>query len=106
MLRWKQTKESPKKAQSKPPAIRATTLSELVGRVCVAKGAPRHIVWPVIEEFIDQIVDSLDEGQDVKLRRLGTLRWISYSGRSAGGVVYAAGKRLKLVPAIRIRGLR
>jgi nucleoid DNA-binding protein len=55
--------------------------SELARIVCRRTGAPREIVWPIVEEFLEVVADVLENGQCLKLRGLGTFYWKKYPRR-------------------------
>lgn len=86
----------------KSTARRSVSVLELVRRVCYAKGAPRHIVEPIIEQFMSEIGGALSAGMDVKLRRLGTFKWVHHGGKKSGAAVYPPGRRLRFVPSAKV----
>ena len=99
------------------------TLSEIVELVAEEIGAERHVVWGFVRSFMDTLVNELDRGNDVKVRQLGTFKWIEVpplkiptgiiNYRSHGDnegehkyLVVPAGRKLKFSPAKKFRTRR
>ena len=88
------------------------TLSEIVELVAEEIGAERHLVWGFVRSFMDTLVEELDRGNEVKVRRLGTFKWVDVPpkyiplalGRSMK--VAPVGRKLKFYPAKKFRTRR
>ena len=90
-----------RKARSSRRVNSYVTPAEITKVICRRTGAPKHIVWPIIDEFISVAIEALESGKDLKLRSLGTLYWKRVPKRDGfrsrlDGKVYNLPERRKL----------
>ena len=88
------------------------TLSEIAERVARRVGAPPDLAWGFLREASKIIVEVLDQGGEVKIRGLGTLRWVPVVGQkvydlpTGKTILVEPGSKLKLIPALKLRTRR
>jgi nucleoid DNA-binding protein len=100
--------EDLRKARRKSPRTKCVTPAELARVVCRRSGAPKHIVWPIVEAFINAAVEALDSGNDLKLKGLGRFYWKKYPGIDGfesrlTGKTYNLPDRVRLKWAVPVR---
>lgn len=81
------------------------TLNELAARVARRVGAPYDIAHGFLTVAMHLVVESLNRGEEIRIRGVGTLKWVPISGKS----LYCfknkkkrdveAGYKLKFTPA-------
>jgi nucleoid DNA-binding protein len=75
-------------------------------------GVPYELAWPIVQEFIAELADQLDYGQEVRLPGIGTFKWVQEKPRSGVSIItgkrwhHNAKKRLRWYPSHRLRGGR
>ena len=94
--------EDLKKARRKGPKTDGVTPSELARVVCRRTGAPKHIVWPIVEEFLNVAVEAMDSGNNVRLKGLGLFYWKKYPRRD-GFKSHLTGKTYNLPERVRLK---
>jgi len=57
------------------------TPKELAKVVAQRTGAPMHVVWPIVHEFMEVGLETVDSGKDLRLGGLGTIYWKKYPRR-------------------------
>ena len=83
------------------------TLSEIVELVAEEIGAERHVVWGFVRSFMDTLVSELDQGNEVKVQRLGTFRWVDVPEKKMPRGIYAPeGQKLRFFPAKKFKQRR
>lgn len=83
------------------------TLTELVEELADRTGAEHEIAWGFVRSFVDLMVEYLDQGHDVKVRDLGTFKWVDVPAKKMPGQEETpAGKKLKFTPADRFKRRR
>ena len=87
------------------------TLTEVVGRVADRLGSTKEVAWVFVQETIKEIVETLNYGEEVKIRGLGRLYWspvvertITLPGNKKKHC--EAGFKLKFEPAYKLRHRR
>jgi nucleoid DNA-binding protein len=86
-------------------------LKELVRQAANRIDVPTDLAWGIVQETIEEIARSLDAGQGVRIKGLGTWRWKliaqckskTWSGK---GFVVPSGWKLRFLPAKRFRSRR
>ena len=86
------------------------TLSDIIERVALHQEVPIALVEGFVLEVVDEIVRTLEQGEEVKIRGLGTLHWKKTKGRAINtsavkGEIHD-GQKLKFTPARRFRARR
>ena len=88
------------------------TLAELAEYISERQGTEYEIVWGVLDDAVDEIVRALQQGREVKIRKLGTFRWeptkaktVSQSWRNKTLRV-PGGEKLRFRPARALRSRR
>ena len=83
------------------------TLSELVEMVSDRVGAESHCTWGFVREFIDVMIERLNVGDEVKIRGLGTFKWVDVPGKKApfgsNDLVIRPGRKLRFIPATQFK---
>jgi nucleoid DNA-binding protein len=88
------------------------TLTEIIGRMTEKlemKGLDRNFFESAVSMVIDRIIEALAQGEDVKIRGLGTFRWSPVRARTVylphGEVEHniPACYRLRFRPAVNLR---
>jgi len=90
------------------------TITELVEMVAERTGAEPAVVHGFFQSFVDAMVERLDAGDEVKVRGLGTFRWVDVPGkklplhkRKGLGVTHLpGGRKVKFFPAKQFRSRR
>jgi hypothetical protein len=91
------------------------THTELIEQVADAVGSTYGEAHGFIQTFIDIVISRLEAGDEVKIRGLGTFKWVEVKGkripahkrRAFGGALYLpGGKKLRLIPALKLRTRR
>lgn len=83
------------------------TLTELVEELARRTGAEHEVAWGFSKSLIDLIVERLDQGHEVKIRELGTFKWVDVPSKTMpGGKRVQAGRKLRFMPADRFRTRR
>ena len=87
------------------------TLTELVEITADLIGAESNLTLGFVQTFIDVMIERLDKGDEVKIRGLGTFKWVDVPGKKAVGsndLVIRPGRKLRFIPAkqFRFRRLR
>lgn len=82
------------------------TLTEIVELVSERIGAEPPLVWGFVQSFIETVSEELDRGNEVKIRGLGTFRWVEVPGRDLSGLTVPPGKKLKFYPGKKFKHRR
>ena len=90
------------------------TITELIELVSDRTGAERTVVHGFFQSFVDIMVERIDAGDEVKIRGLGTFRWVDVPGvklprpkRKAMGITHLpGGRKLRFFPAKQFRTRR
>jgi nucleoid DNA-binding protein len=86
-------------------------IKEIAEAVAKEQGAPTELVWGAVADTIQAITEALDQGEEVKVRGLGTFRWEQVAERPPirspqGENKQPAGWKLKFTPAYNLRARR
>jgi len=57
------------------------TLTELVEKVARATGYDYEEAWALTDEIVKAVIRELGNGEDIKIRGLGTFMWVSHGER-------------------------
>lgn len=98
------------------------THTELIEQVADAVGSTYEEAHGFIQSFIDIVISQLDAGDEVKIRGLGTFKWVKVKGKKlpvgtyfgphgddegvTRNLVIPAGKKLRFIPATKLRTRR
>jgi nucleoid DNA-binding protein len=88
------------------------TITEIAEIVARRTGSHRELVWGYTQELIETIVKVLDSGEEVRIRGLGTLRWVWVPGKKfpiskkEAGKEIPDGMKLKFFPAWKFKTRR
>lgn len=90
------------------------TITELIEIVAERTGAEPAVVHGFFQSFADVMIERLDAGDEVKIRGLGTFRWVDVPGkklpvykRKAMGITHLpGGRKLKFIPSKQFRSRR
>lgn len=83
------------------------TLTEIVELVAERTGVEPRVAWGFIQSFIEVAVEEIDKGHDVKIRGLGSFRWIDVSPQKLPfRSTIPSGRKLKFKPATKFRHRR
>jgi len=86
------------------------TLTELVELTADAIGAESRLTLGFVQTFLEVMVKALDEGHEVKVRGLGTFKWVDVPGRDGSfgdnDLVIPPGRKLRFIPARKFRTRR
>lgn len=75
------------------------TKTDLIDKICKGTTVSRSLLRALTTLLFEQIAEEINAGNDVKIRGLGSFRWVDTEGRSKGAVVYPPGKKLRFVPS-------
>jgi len=79
------------------------TVTEIVELVSKKIGAESSLVWGFFQSFVETISEELDRGNEVKIRGLGTFRWVDVPATKTPGQNIPPGKKLKFFPGKKFR---
>ncbi len=83
------------------------TLTEIIERIASRHEVPVPLAEGFVREAIEEIIEVLDRGEDVKIRGLGTLCWRKARGkRMPFGKAVPDGWKLKFIPSLKFRERR
>ena len=91
------------------------THTELIEQVADAVGSSYVEAHGFIQSFIDIVISQLDAGDEVKIRGLGTFKWMEVKGKKiprhkrrafAGALHLPGGKKLRFIPAVKFKTRR
>jgi nucleoid DNA-binding protein len=95
------------------------TQTEIIEMLAEGVGSSIEEAHGFVSTFIDIVISRLDAGDEVKIRGLGTFKWVDaaakrvparavhHDGSTEHGVAYVpAGKKLKFIPATKLRKRR
>ena len=90
------------------------TITELVDLVADRTGAEPQVVHGFFQSFVDVVVERLDAGDEVKIRGLGSFRWVDVPGkklplhkrRAMKMTHLPGGRKVKFFPAKQFRSRR
>jgi len=85
------------------------TLTELVEITADLIGAESKLTLGFVQTFIEVMIERLDAGDEVKIRSLGTFKWVGVPGKKAVGsndLVIPPGRKLRFIPAKQFRTRR
>lgn len=84
------------------------TITELVEELADRVGAEHEITWGFVRSFLDLVVERLDEGHEVKIRDLGTFKWLYVPPKKmpGSGTPLTGGYKLRFVPSRKFRSRR
>ena len=85
------------------PELRTVTAADILSSVAKETGASKELLRQTAVVIFDALASSLSQGNDVKIRGLGSFRWVQQRGRSTGPVQYPDGYKLKFFPSRRIK---
>jgi nucleoid DNA-binding protein len=84
--------------------------TELVEELADRIGAEHDITWGFVRSFLELLIERLDQGHEVKIRELGTFKWVDVPGAivPAGGAekYHPPGRKLKFLPAKKFKTRR
>lgn len=92
--------------------LKKATLSDLVKLVARETGYPQKEAMVICDELIETMVDQLDQGVDLHLRRLGKIQWEFSPGAAYKDVRtgrrrrYPDGRKLRFKASLRLRKRR
>jgi nucleoid DNA-binding protein len=86
-------------------------ITEIVEKVAEKQGSPSDLAWGFVQDTIKAIAEVLDQGEEVRVRGLGTFRWERVAERPPirsphGTNKQPAGWKLKFTPAYKLRSRR
>jgi nucleoid DNA-binding protein len=85
-------------------------LNDVAREVARRTSSDKDFVFSMLSEFVEVLVEMVQQGNDVKIRNLGTLKWVPVKPQTVifGGqkIRLPAGVKLKLMPARNLRGRR
>lgn len=85
------------------------TLTELVEMTSERIGAESQLTWGFVRSFFDVMTERLDAGDEVKIRGLGTFKWVEVPARTmtcANDLVIPPGRKLRFFPSKQFRTRR
>lgn len=83
------------------------TLTEIIERIASRHDAPMPLAEGFVRETVEEIIEVLDRGEEVKIRGLGKLYWKKASGkRMPSGKQVLEGWKLRFSPALKFRERR
>jgi nucleoid DNA-binding protein len=95
--------------------LEVVTHTELIEQVADAVGSTYEEAHGFIQSFIDIVINRLDAGDEVKIRGLGTFKWMKVKGKKIprhkrrafnGALHLPGGKKLRFIPAVKLRTRR